>query len=295
MELQQLPSLKALHIFSIAAQCLNFTKAAEQLCITPSAVSHQIKRLEDSLHCKLFKREGKILRLTDEANKFSQVINQCFSQMREATKEISGQKSNIIQLGVSSAFAVKRLTPALSLWQEKHPQLDLRIRMISCEDNLNELDLNMILASKVDNPFYISDFICEESYYPVGNRSLVSKFAGKDLLEMISIQPLIDLEDINLWKLWAKYRGIDMPAPCKTRYFSHTLLMIQAALSGQGIAIVDKNIIKNELESGELVVLDDNAFVHPNTGYYLSSHKRNKNIGSIVELKEWISGLLIES
>ena len=75
-------SLKALQIFSVASRHLNFTKAAEELCITPSAVSHQIKRLEDMLGVKLFEKKGKNLTLTPAALPYSRLINQSFAQNR---------------------------------------------------------------------------------------------------------------------------------------------------------------------------------------------------------------------
>lgn len=292
MERFQRLSLKALQIFSVAARHMNFSKAAEELFITPSAVSHQIKRLEEVLGVKLFEKKGKHLALTPTALPYSRLISQSFTQMREATRELTDYKKNVIHLGVDAPFAVKRLTPALGLWQESHPDLDLRLRMISCDDNLPDLDLDVIFSGKVEEGFYDSEKVTEERYHPICSWSLAATFVPKTLPQMITTVPLIDLENIDSWQLWHTDRHLTMPKTAKVLYFSHTLLMFQAVLAGQGIALLEISLIKNELETGELVMLDPKGFIPPGSGYYYSSHKRRRGDPNIAALKRWIVSLL---
>ncbi len=286
-------SLKALHTFSVASRYLNFSKAATELFITPSAVSHQIKRLEESLGCQLFEKKGTQLYLTPDAQLYSIVLNQCFEQIHDATRTLTGYKKNVIQIGVDAAFAVQRLTPELGLWQESHPDLDLRVRMVSCEDNLAELDLDVIFSRKISHALYDSTQLATEKYYPVCSRTLAIGIGSKNLAQIISSHALIDLSDVDGWRLWHQVRGSQMSDTSRVIYFSHTLLMIQAALSGQGIALLEKTLIKNELDTGELVLLENEGFVPVESRYYFSSHKRRKGDRNITTLKNWIAALFL--
>lgn len=291
MSTSPLPPLKSLHIFSVAAKYLNFSKAAQELCITPSAVSHQIKNLEDWLGCKLFEKSGKQLILTTKAQSFALQINQSFDQVREATCEITSYKTNRLQLGVASAFAMKRLMPALETWQQANPDIDLRIRMLNCGDKPEQLELDAVLANQVDHISYQNTFICNESYHPMCSPVLATQVEGQALTEALTSMPLIDIEQVNIWSLWQQSKGLDLPNAAQPILFSHTLLLLQAALYGQGVALLEKSLVKNELTSGELVCLDDEGFVPEQTAYYFSSHKSRRNDPTLHKLQQWIEEL----
>jgi len=284
-------SLKSLYTFSVAARHLNFTTASQELHITPSAVSHQIKRLEDALGGKLFESEGKQLRLTPEAKRYSLSIEQSFTHINNATKEFLEYDTNVIQIGVNSAFAVKRLTPELGLWQNSFPELDLRLRMNSSKDDIANLNLDVVLSGKISDSKYVSEFICDESYHPVCSQSLFRKMNNEGLQQRLSTSTLIDLTGINCWKDWFSWKGFQTPNEFKTVYFGHTLLMLQAVIAGQGIALLDKTLIKNELDSGELVLLDKEPYFHSEQSYYFSYLKKRGNDANIHTLKKWILAL----
>jgi LysR family glycine cleavage system transcriptional activator len=284
-------SFKSLYTFTVAARYLNFTQAANELHITPSAVSHQIKRLESDLGCRLFVKEGKFLSLTPEAKQYAISIEQAFTQILTASKELLEYDKNIIQIGVSSAFATKRLAPKLGIWQSNFPELDLRLRMITQKDNLAQLNLDIVLAGKIEDSRYQSEFIYSEKYYPVCSKTLYSTLKHSSLEEILLNATLIDLIGVNCWNNWFSWKGIAMPTSPKVVFFSHTLLMLEATLSGQGIAILDKSLIKNELDSGDLILLDSSAYCHPNYAYYFSYLKKRSHEANIEKLKELIKTL----
>lgn len=188
----------------------------------------------------------------------------------------------------SCAFATKRLTPKLGIWQNNYPEIDLRLRMITQKDNLAELNLDVILASKIEDIGYQSEFICNEKYHPVCSKSLYSSLKYKPLEETLLNTTLIDLIGVNCWNDWLSWKGITTPFNSKIIFFSHTLLMLEAALSGQGIAILDKTLIKNELDSGDLIMLDNSAYCHPKHSYYFSYLKKRSQEANILKLKAWL-------
>jgi len=288
MDLLQRFSLKSLYIFSVAAKHLNFSRAAEELSITASAVSHQITRLEESLGCPLFIRNGKTMQLSPEALQYSVIIAQCFNELRQSTQAFMNNDSKVIQFGVSGAFAVKRLTQDLGLWQEDNPQLDLRLRMISCEDNLSSLNLDVILSAEFHDQRYQTRIVCEESYHPVCSKNLYEHLARESMQAILTSATLLDLDAVNVWDLWSKAKNIIMPKEIRTSYFSHTLLLIQATLAGQGVALLDKSLIKNELASGQLILLDEIGYTPPNAAYYLSTKKQWLHNNNIKSLEDWV-------
>jgi len=284
-------SLKALYIFSVAAEFKNFSKTAEKLRITPSAVSHQIKRLEDSLCCKLFIKENSHLALTQDAERYCTKIQHAFSQMRAATNELTEIKNNIIHLGVESSFAVKCLTPFLGLWQNDNASVDLRLRMINCDEKASELGLDVILGGKVENNFYQSSLIAEETYYPVCGREMYNSLPHDKSALITRIDNFLDLDNVDGWQAWAKTGDHAIPKLSKTIYFSHTLLLIQATLANQGASLLEKQLIENDLKAGQLVLLDKNGFTPEGSGYYISSLKRQQNNINIQNLESWLTDL----
>ncbi|WP_125721561.1 LysR substrate-binding domain-containing protein [Pseudoalteromonas rubra] len=289
-----MPPLKSLYIFSVAARHLNFSRAAEELCITPSAVSHQIRRLEDWLGCKLFEKSGKQLIMTQKAQNYALQIRQSFEHIHNATCEITSYQSGPIQLGISSAFAMKRLMPALEKWQLANPEVDLRVRMLNCEDKPEALELDAVVANQIHHVSYQSKFICHESYHPMCSPSLAGQVSGFPNLDAASDIPLIDIEGVNIWSLWQQDKNISFPDGQTHILFGHTLLLVQAALYGQGIAMLEKALVKNELESGALICLDNDGFIPPQTAYYFSWRKSRRNDPALKKLQSWLEGLLFE-
>jgi DNA-binding transcriptional LysR family regulator len=285
--LQTLP-FKSLYTFSVAARHLNFTKAANELHITPSAVSHQIKRLERTLGCKLFEIEGKVLVLSPEASKFALQISQAYSTIENAADNFLHSKKNVIHIGVDSAFAVKRFSQEIGVWQNEFPELDLRLRMTTSKTDLANINLDIVLSRKIVDHKYQSDFICHEKYYPVCSRELYLNLGSLNLNNILKDTPLIDLMGLDCWKNWFEWKNLELEKKQQVLYFSHTLLILEAVLAGRGVALLDKHLIKNELDSGALVLLDKEAYCHSDIDYYFSYLNSRKNDNSIYKLKQWI-------
>jgi len=289
---RKLPPLKSLLAFSAASRNHSFSQAADDLFITQSAVSHQIKNLEQFLGCKLFYRDGKTLKLTDEGQLLSVTVNQGFDQVISVVEQLTGQLDNALQFGVSSTFAVHRVTPEMSELIRKYPKLDLRLRMLSCSDPLTELDLDVILY---DNPIKHISYECEklkpEAYYPVASPALAEQLKHQSPHEWSQTTKFIDLQDLDLWDDW--FRFIEQAIPEKqTQYFSHNILVMQSALNGQGIALLGETLIKKELASSQLVKLYGKPLFFNQDGFYFSWHKRRKNDPNIRLLKNWLKRLV---
>jgi len=286
----KLPPLKALLSFAAASKCQSFSQAAKELYITQSAVSHQIKNLEEFLGHKLFYREGKVLKLSIEGQLYAQKVNQSIEQIICATQELIGQPDNVLQFGVSSTFAIHRIAPELNGLYQRHNKLDVRLRMLSCSDVITALDLDVILY---DHPIEHISYECiklkNEVYYPVANAKLASK---------LNISPkqwpkettLIDIETVDLWSDWFKQQGLEL-VDTNIQHFLHSILILKTVIAGQGISLLGETLIRDELKSGELVKLSDTPIVFPDDGFYFAWHKRRKNDANIRLIKNWLIGL----
>jgi len=288
---RKLPPLKSLLAFSAASRCQSFSSAAKELYITQSAISHQIKNLEEFLGQKLFYREGKALKLSTEGQLYAQKVNQSIDQLVSATQEVIGHHDNTLQFGVSSTFAIHRITPELSGLYQRHKELDIRLRMLSCSDDITALDLDVILY---DHPIEHISYECiqlkHEVFYPVANAKLAKKLS-KYPSEWQNETTLIDIETVDLWQGWFQEQRVEM-VKNNIQYFLHSILILKAVIAGQGISLMGETLIRGELESGELVKLSDTPIVFPDDGFYFAWHKRRKNDANIRLLKSWLIGLL---
>lgn len=287
-----LPPLKALVAFASASRASNFTLAAKELHITQSAVSHQIKNLETFLGCKLFHRDGKNFELTDEGKSYALPINQSFDQMVYATEELLGQHINTLQFGVSSSFAIHRVTPELNELYLRRPDLDIRLRMLSCSDSITALNLDVILYDRaIEHISYECEHLKQEFYYPVAIPEIAQKLKSQPAQQWANSEVLLEIESLNIWGEWLKEQHL-AKGDNNTQYFSHTVLILQAALSGQGIALLGENLISKELAQGKLIKLSESPISFSDDGFYFSWHKRKKNDPNIRLLKNWLLSLL---
>lgn len=290
--LKQLPPLKSLLAFAAASRSKNFSRAADELCITPSAISHQIKKLENQLGHKLFYREGNQLLLTPAGETLAQTVNPAFEQIVSATKILTGQQESALQFGVSSAFAVHRLTPQLSDLNQRYPHLDIRLRMLTCEDNIDNLDLDILL---LDRPYqhiaYEYVALKTECYFPVASPTVADKLKALCPTQWQKHTQLIDIQGVNSWQTWFGQNYNNHTAD-NYQLFGHTLLMLQAVIAKQGIALIGESLIVNELANSSLVKLTANPFNFADDGFYFCWHKRRQQDRNITTIKHWLIELL---
>ena len=274
-------SLNSLLVLATVAQHKHHAAAAKELHVSQSAISHQLKRLEERLGTPLTRKEGKYVLLTPDAEKLALSLQHQFAAMEESLADFMGKTKQTLQVGVENALAVNCLTPAMGMVQDEFPDLDIRIRMLHCEDEADRLGLDIILGTKVSNSAYISTLLRQEIYVAV---------------ESPSAKPtatLLDLSGVNSWDVW-ETSGLEKPNGKKYQYFSHTVLLLQAALNGQGTAILERFLIQEQLNRGDLVQVNDHTFTPSDTGYYLSISKTRQNDKKISAFTCWITDLIGE-
>lgn len=255
---RRLPPLRALRAFEAAARHLSFVRAAEELHVTPSAVSQQIRLLEDSLGVPLFLRSP-TLTLTAAAVAALPALCDAFDRLERAVAGLRPPRQDgPLVVSVPPAYAARWLIPRLQHFERRHPHLEVRLlatmRLVdfAAED---EIDLAIRYGSG-DYPGLHVERLRDEHVVAVAAPAVVARLTTPaDLLSAtLMVNDAIAWDDsFPDWSRWLSDAGIVEPAPLRLRRFDDAGLMIGAALAGLGVALTWESLITDELASGRLV------------------------------------------
>lgn len=289
-----MPPLGALRAFEAAARRLSFKDAADELGLTPTAISHHIRLLEDHCGVKLFRRRPRPLALTPTGEKLAPVLSHGFD-IFAATLSSIGSHGNDAPLRVTStnAFASRWLVPRLGDWRANHPDVPLSVIGTDRVVGPDEADLAIRYARS--SPQNAGRAIFRDRYYPVCCPSLV---AGRDPIVSpndLGRRPLIDYDWFAKdrfspnWTRWFEAACGSPRAGTIAFSFREEAHAIEAALSGQGIALCSDIVVADELASGALIKAFD--FGLPGYAFYpvfTPDHPRQETLESFVD---WLRGM----
>ncbi|RLV59905.1 transcriptional regulator GcvA [Parashewanella curva] len=286
---RRLPPLNAVKAFEAAARHLSFTKAADELFVTQAAVSHQIKALEEYLGLKLFRRKNRSLLLTEEGQGYFLDIKDVFIQLAESTERLLARSATgALTVAMSPSFAIQWLVPRLAKFSEQNPEIDVRIKAVDSDDESLTDDVDVaIYYGKGNWPDVRLDKLRNEVLMPVCSPALLT---GKKPLDSISdIKHHTLLHDMSRedWQQWVKQSGLKNINVNQGPIFSHSSLVLQAAVHGQGIALGYSVLAAPDIQAGRLVVPFQEALLSPNA-YYLVCQNSQAELGKVVAFREWM-------
>ena len=278
-------SLNSVRTFSIVAKTGSISGAASELNITPSAVSHQIKNLEDTMGVSLFLRGNNSIELTDLG---SRLFDEVVVGIQIIEKSISGlhQDLNEISLKVGVSFAVRWLIPALEDFKKQFPLVKIRIETFNHSEIAENNDADLVIAYKlVTNDTSLGTTILKDFSRPAISPKLLSNVVYKEKSDFINIPALVCTTDNWDWKYWAqkmdiKYEDIDF-----AHSFDSDDATIRAAVAGFGMVLATPLVIQAELETESLVLLPHITPVL--TGEYCIIPGRRKT-RMIEEFRSWL-------
>jgi LysR family glycine cleavage system transcriptional activator len=292
---RRLPPLNALKAFETAARHLSFTKAAEEMFVTQAAISHQIKALEDHLGLKLFMRKNLSLLLTEEGQGYFLDIKEIFLQLHETTEKLlaRGAKGSLT-VSLPPSFAIQWLVPRLSLFSELNPDIDVRIRAVDYEEGS--------LTDDVDVAIYYgrgswrnlhADKLHTEYLVPVCSPMLLNR--AKPLNEPADLRFHTLLHDgtREAWKAWFTSQGFKHFNVNQGPIFSHTAMVLQAAIHGQGVALAHNILARPDITSGRLIV-PFNHVLQSKDAYYLVCRDNQIELGKIAAFRDWMNKLVAQ-
>ncbi|AMO47378.1 LysR family transcriptional regulator, glycine cleavage system transcriptional activator [Kosakonia oryzendophytica] len=285
---KRLPPLNALRVFDAAARHLSFTRAADELFVTQAAVSHQIKSLEDFLGLKLFRRRNRSLLLTEEGQSYFQDIKEIFSQLNEATRKLQARSAKgALTVSLLPSFAIQWLVPRLSSFNSAYPGIDVRIQAVDREEDKLADDVDVaIFYGRGNWPGLRVEKLYAEYLLPVCSPLLLT--GDKPLKKPDDLAQHTLLHDASRrdWQTYTRQLGLNLNVQ-QGPIFSHSSMVLQAAIHGQGIALANNVMAQSEIEAGRLVCPFNDVLVSKNA-FYLVCHDSQAELGKIAAFRQWI-------
>jgi LysR family glycine cleavage system transcriptional activator len=298
---RNLPPLTALRAFESAAQHLSFTSAANELCITTSAVSHQIRNLEEFLDLKLFVRNHRILELTESGRKYYHGLNSVFDTITTVTKEVRNN-AKVCQLVVHislQTFALQWLIPRLPTFRARNNNIEVKIITSNKEVNFVRDGVDIYLGrGNARSPELKDQLIIDEQLVAVCAPALLDlqriNNGSQQNIHSINRSGSVPLSQIvadsrpELWQIWQKGTNSSLRLTDTAKlHVEHIYLAIKAAIAGLGIIVVPKCLIENELRQNLLTMIcPDN--VSTNDAYYSLCRVEHANTDKIREFNQWL-------
>ncbi|TMH71990.1 MAG: transcriptional regulator GcvA [Betaproteobacteria bacterium] len=289
-----IPSLDLLQGFEAAARHLSFTKAGEELFLTQSAVSRQIKELEDQLGVALFHRRHRALALTDAGQQFYAAAAQVLTTMRTATSRLKAQSGRQpLSVTTTHSFAALWLIPRLAGFTRTHPSVDVRITADTRVQDLDRDGLDLAIRhgpASLAGPNAVRLF--GERVFPVCSPKLLKKNPLREPADLKN-HCLLQYDDPDVrhpwlhWKTWLEVAGIPDLRPVGTLSFSGFEQIIPAAVAGHGVALGRSPLVKDLLATKELVAPFKTS-ADPARAYFAITAKSAAGRPEVAGFVEWL-------
>jgi LysR family glycine cleavage system transcriptional activator len=288
----RLPSLNGLRAFEAAARHLSFTLAASELNVTQTAISHQIRRLEEELGIRLFIRQNRALALTPAAKEYLPRIRAAFNDLRLATDRLMRKSDDhVLTVSTLASLAAKWLLPRLSGFQEAHPEIDVRITTTTSLIDFRSGDVDAAIRyGRGQWPGLRADWLMADELFPVCSPDLLK--GGKPLRcpEDLANHVLLHTSGASNddWRLWLTAAGL--PSDISGQHglsFDLNFMTVQAAIDGIGVAIGRTSYVEADIAKGRLVV-PFTVKLPADAGFYIVSPEETADRPKLLAFRQWL-------
>lgn len=285
---KRLPPLNALKSFESAARHLSFTKAADELFVTQAAVSHQIKLLEEFLGITLFDRKNRFLELTEFGKAYFTDINKILRRLNEATEKLLALKADPnLMVSVPQTFGIQWLVPHLNEFHDLHPEIEVQLKGVDQDEGLLNKEIDIAVYYGRGNWENLqADYLGENNLLILASPKLLAEnpIASKEDLKQ---HTLIHIHTRDNWQAMANYLQLDDLNIHQGPLFSHTFMALQAAIHGQGIALANDILARQEIESGHLQVVLPTE-LHDPKSFWVVNHLDRIDDERVQAFRSWI-------
>jgi LysR family glycine cleavage system transcriptional activator len=288
----RLPSLNGLRAFEAAARHLSFTTAAAELNVTQTAISHQIKRLEDELGLKLFVRQNRALALSPQGRDYLPGVRAAFNDLRLATDRLKQKDSgHVLTVSTLASMASKWLLPRISAFQHEHPEIDVRITTSTTMVDFKSGDVDAAIRyGRGQWPGLRADWLTADHLFPVCSPKLLAGGAPlrkpEDLARVTLLHSSGGYHDD--WRLWLTAAGLPSDISKQPGLsFDMIFMTLQAAIEGLGVAIGRTTYVEGDLAGGRLVVPFD-IRLPAEAGFYLVSPEALADTPKLKAFRTWL-------
>ena len=294
-----LPGTGSLKVFEAAGRHLNFTRAAQELNVTPAAVSHQIKELEDQLGQLLIERTSRSMRLTEAGQILHAAVGEALSGLNRALARLDkGRDHARLRVSASTSIAAKWLVPRLDDYMKLHPGIEIQLDVSDRVRDFDRDDIDAAIRFGNGNyPGARADRLFDNTIFPVCSPALLASKRPlkqpRDLLQHRLIHVEWSGQGITWpnWRMWMLAAGVSDFNETRGLHLDNSGLALQAAIEGQGVALGDSSLVSDDLAAGRLV----QPFAltikgPPQFAYYVISPAATQDDALIRSFREWILG-----
>src|SRR6266576_1234421 len=288
----RLPSLNGLRAFEAAARHLSFTVAASELNVTQTAISHQIRRLEEELGIRLFIRQNRALALTPEARDYLPGVRAAFNDLRLATERLLRKDNDhVLTVSTLASLAAKWLLPRLSAFQEAHPGIDVRITTSTSLVDFKSGDVDAAIRYGRGNwPGLRADWLMADELFPVCSPARLAGAKPLRCPQDLAHHTLLHSSGCydDDWRLWLTAAGLPTDiskGPGLT--FDLIFMTVQAAIDAMGVAVGRTSCVQDDIAKGRLVVPFEIA-LPADAGFYLVSPEGAPDSPKLRAFRQWL-------
>ncbi len=285
-----LPSMSLLAAYEAAARHLSFTRAADELSLTQSAVSRQVQALETLLGVQLIRREGRQIFLTDLGAVYQREVHAALNRIQNASLQVIAYRSGVgsFHLAALPTFAAKWLMPRLGEFYIQHPGTLVHVHARIGQFDLQQAGMDAVISVGDGAwPGLVAHHLVDEILLPVISPALARSHQVKKAADLVPLLLLQVASRAYAWRQWFVAQGLSPHAMRVGPHFEFTSHLIQAVAAGIGIGLVPGLLVQDELRSGVLQLALDLPLV-TGFGYYLFVPPDKLSLPPIAAFKNWL-------
>lgn len=291
----RLPPLNAMRAFECAARHMSFSLAAGELSVTPAAISQQIRLLEQVLNIQLFIRQNRHIELTEEGKLLAPLLTDAFQHLHSAIETLNlHQQEHPLTISAPHTFVAKWLIPRLDDFYRQHPQISVRIDASTRLVDFNQESIDVgIRFSLQQDPNLDSTRLMTLQVIPVCSPLYIQQHKTLQTPADIPYQTLLHYDNKSDepswpdWNMWLTTMGYPDISTRSGIYFAQPEMLIQAAIEGQGIALVANIFAEKDIQAGRL--LQPFSMIMPiDFSYYLVTTASRAKLPRVIAFKEWL-------
>lgn len=290
----KLPSTNSLRAFEAVARLSSVRAAATELCLTPAAISKQLKMLEEHLECPLFHRKNQRIALTSAGKKYLRQIKPALEQLHNASLLLQkSRKTAKLKIRSYATFAVYWLIPRLSSFYELHPDIDVEIITTSTWKDIEQDEVDAAIRLGEGKWDELNTYkLIPNVLTPVCSPEVARKLkTPNDLKKVTLLHALARPDD---WKLWLDAFGPKSIDPYGGSHYENSIFAYQAAIQGHGVAIAQKGILQLDPTKSDLVFPFTQQLNKGDNTYYLVTLKNKKDSIEFSIFRDWLLQLIKE-
>jgi LysR family transcriptional regulator, glycine cleavage system transcriptional activator len=294
---RRMPSLNALKAFEAAARNLSFKDAADELSVSQSAISHQVKSLEDSLGFPLFTRKTRGIELTRKGKLYYPILRNAFESIIEGTEMIL-EKSTVAVLTVQvySTFTIRWLLPRLARFQSEHK--DIQVRLTTAQSDVNFEQDDVDAAIMIGHPSHTNlhyDYLFDAELFPVCSPAFRDSLGDdpqpSDIKASEILQVYPSAED---WRAWLEGNGIGPVNTDQGLQLESYDVALNSAVQGMGIALGQQPYTTRDMETGSLVELFPGRRIRNPNRWYLACRNEKYDQAKLQIFRQWLLDQIAE-